>query len=133
MMVCPTNDAVTSVSALKRFKCLSAKLESATHILVLIITLYRISVQFFYAALLSRCGHYIFALWFLLLSSLLNPSSHRVDVYHTFYAWHGLSVNFECRSKTCCTRLAGNTGRKNYAKIAICAPSHNFVALNLRN
>jgi len=31
-----------------------------------------------------------------------------------------------------CTRLAGNTGRKNDAKIAICAPSHNFVRLNLR-
>ena len=26
----------------------------------------------------------------------------------------------------CCTRLAGNTGRKNDAKIAICAPSHNL-------
>jgi len=30
-----------------------------------------------------------------------------------------------------CSRLAGNTGRKNDAKIAICAPSHNFVRLNL--
>jgi len=29
----------------------------------------------------------------------------------------------------CCTRLAENTGCKNYAKIAICAPSHNFVGL----
>jgi len=27
----------------------------------------------------------------------------------------------------CCTRLAENTGRKHYAKIAVCAPSHNFV------
>jgi len=27
----------------------------------------------------------------------------------------------------CCTRLAENTGRKNYAKTAVCAPSHNFV------
>jgi len=26
-----------------------------------------------------------------------------------------------------------NTGRKNYAKIAICEPSHNFVGLYLRN
>jgi len=33
----------------------------------------------------------------------------------------------------CCMRLAGNTGRKNYAKIAICAPSHNFVGLYLHN
>jgi len=30
-------------------------------------------------------------------------------------------------------RLAENTGRKNYAKIAICAPLHNFVGLSLRN
>jgi len=27
----------------------------------------------------------------------------------------------------CCTRLAGNTGRKNDSKIVISAPSHNFV------
>jgi len=30
-------------------------------------------------------------------------------------------------------RLAENTGRKTYAKIAICPPSHNFVGLYLRN
>jgi len=36
-------------------------------------------------------------------------------------------------SEMCCTRLAENTGRKNYAKIAILAPSHNFVGLYLRN
>ena len=29
-------------------------------------------------------------------------------------------------------RLAGNTGRKNDAKMAICAPSHNFVGLYLQ-
>jgi len=29
-----------------------------------------------------------------------------------------------------CTRLASNTGRK---KVAISAPSHNFVGLYLRN
>jgi len=33
----------------------------------------------------------------------------------------------------CCTRLAENTGRKMTQKIAICAPSHNFVGLCLRN
>jgi len=33
----------------------------------------------------------------------------------------------------CCTRLAGNTGRKIDAKIAICAPSHKFVGLYLCN
>jgi len=36
-------------------------------------------------------------------------------------------------SEMCCTRLAENTGRKSYAKIAICALSHYFVGLCLRN
>jgi len=33
----------------------------------------------------------------------------------------------------CCTRLAGNTGNKMTQKIAIWAPSYNFIGLNLRN
>jgi len=36
-------------------------------------------------------------------------------------------------SEMCCTQLADTTGHKNYAKIAIFAPSHNFVGLHLRN
>jgi len=46
------------------------------------------------------------------------------------HTWCGLSANLECRSEMCCTWLAENTGRK---KIAIWAPSHNFVGLYLRN
>jgi len=74
------------------------------------------------AALRSRCGHYIFALWFLLsLSSSFFLSSHnlsgrRVDVYHTATHGVGLNANLECSSVMCCTRLAGNTGCKNDAK-----------------
>jgi len=30
-----------------------------------------------------------------------------------FHTWCGPSANLECRSEMCCTRLAGNTGRKN--------------------
>jgi len=33
----------------------------------------------------------------------------------------------------CCMWLAENTGRKNDAKIAISAPTHNFIGLYLRN
>jgi len=33
----------------------------------------------------------------------------------------------------CCTRLAANAGPKKSPKIAIWAPSHNFVGLYLRN
>ena len=39
----------------------------------------------------------------------------------------GPSANLECRSETCCTRLAGNADPKNHQKVAIWAPSHNFV------
>ena len=72
------------------------------------------------AALRSRCGHYIFALWFLpfflhLLSSFFLAYSQRLEIGSLpyFYTWYGLSANLECRSEMCCTRLAGNTGHKN--------------------
>jgi len=43
------------------------------------------------AALHSRCGHYIFALWFLLLLfSSPNLSRRTVDVYHT--STHGVAL-----------------------------------------
>jgi len=34
-----------------------------------------------------------------------------------FYTWCGPSVNLECRSEMCCTRLAGNAGPKKSPKI----------------
>jgi len=94
------------------------------------------------ATLRSRCGHYIFALWFLLLSfflffylfprliSAVADWTSSVDHIHT---WCGPSANLECRSETCCTRLAGNAGPQNRQKFAIWAPSHKFVGLYLRN
>jgi len=45
------------------------------------------------AAMRSRCGHYIFALWFLLsffFFSSPNLSGRRLDVYHTFT--HGVAL-----------------------------------------
>ena len=65
------------------------------------------------AALRSRCGHYIFALSFVLSSFIFsspNLSRRRLDVCHT--CTHRLSANLGCRSETCSTRLAENTGRK---------------------
>jgi len=32
------------------------------------------------------------------------------------HTWCGLSANLRCRSETCCTRLAANTGRKKSSK-----------------
>ena len=62
----------------------------------------------------SRCGHYIFVLWFLLSSvfpRLISASQSGCLPY--FDTWCGLSANLECRSEMCCIRLAGNTGCKN--------------------
>ena len=41
-----------------------------------------------------------------------NLSHRRLDIYHTF-THGGLSANLRRMSETCCTRLAGNRGRKN--------------------
>jgi len=88
-------------------------------------------------ALCNRADHYIFALWFLssfFLSFFPRLISATVDWMSIpyFHTWCGLSANLTCRSETCCTRLARNAGSKKGAKIAICAPSHNFVGLYLR-
>jgi len=85
--------------------------------------------SFFMAALRSRCGHYISILWFLSSFSFFFSS----PIISAVADWCGLSANLECRSEMCCTRLAGNTGRKIMQKIAICAPLHEFVGLNLLN
>jgi len=88
------------------------------------------------AALHSRCRHYILQLWFLSIFLLLfsSPilSGPRLHVYHTS-TWCGLSANLECMSEMCCTWRAENTDVKIMQKIAICAPSHNFVRLYLHN
>ena len=34
-----------------------------------------------------------------------------------FHTWCGISANLECRSETCCTRLAGNARRKKLPTI----------------
>ena len=78
--------------------------------------------------------HYIFALWFLLSSYFFSsPKSQPSQIGCLPYFHCGLSANLRCRSEMCCTRLAENTGRKNWQRFAIWAPSHNFVGLYLRN
>jgi len=74
--------------------------------------------------ILVPCGFFL-----ILLSSFFlrhNLSGRRLHVYHTRC---GPSANLGFRSETCCTRLDENTRRKNDAKIAIGAPSHNVVGL----
>ena len=67
------------------------------------------------AALRSRCGHYIFAVWCLLSSFFSSPYSQRPQIgcLPYFDTWCGLSVNLECRSEMCCKQLAENTWCKN--------------------
>ena len=70
---------------------------------------------------------------FLLLVFLAYSQRSQIGCLPYFDTRCGFSANLEYMSEMCCRQLAGNTGGKNYAKIAICAPSHNFVGLYLRN
>jgi len=77
------------------------------------------SKQAIMAAPCNTAGHYIFVLWFLLLSSfflstffLAYSQSSQIGCLPYFHTWWGLSANSGCRSEMCCTRLAENTGRK---------------------
>ena len=116
----------------------------------------------FMAALCSRAGHYIFALWLLLLSLFFfffpspNLSRPRLDVYHTsthnnnnntkiYNAHMQSSIKHESEARMALVRIQ-DAGPKRAAcgslktqdakkspKIAIWAPSHDFVGLYLRN
>ena len=71
------------------------------------------------AALFNTAGHYIFILWFLLLSSMFLAYSQQSEIgclpyFHTC----GLSANLECRSEMCCMRLAEKYRTQKIAKNA---------------
>jgi len=74
--------------------------------------------------------------YLLLLSSsffLAYSQPSQIGCLPYFPTWCGLSANLKCRSETCCTRLAEIYDAKDHQKFVIWAPSHNFVALYLRN
>jgi len=62
------------------------------------------------------CDFYLSFFFLSFFLSSPNFSGRRLDVYHTCTQWCGLSANLRCRSENCCTRLAGNAGRKKVAK-----------------
>jgi len=74
------------------------------------------------ATLHSRCGHYIFLLWFLssfFRSSFFIPCPYQrsqIGCLPYFYTWCGLSANLECRCEICCMQLAGNAELKKSPK-----------------
>ena len=59
----------------------------------------------------SSCGFYLVSSFFPRLISAFRDwmSTILADYFGT---WCGPSVNLECRSETCCSRLAGNAGPK---------------------
>ena len=61
---------------------------------------------------------YIFILSLVLcfFSFLAYSQRSEIGCLPYFHTWCGLSANLGCRSETCCTRLAGNAGRKKIAK-----------------
>jgi len=97
-------------------------------------------LQLIMAALHSRCGHYIFALWFLLsiygrpmeqgrplhfcpvVSFFLLFFPHLISAVGDWMSTILLhmvwpSMNLERRSEMCCAWLAGNAGPKKSSKI----------------
>ena len=68
-------------------------------------------------ALRSRCGHYIFVLWFLSIffPRLISPA--QIGCLPYIHTWCALSANLGCRSEKCCTWLAKNTRHKKSPKI----------------
>jgi len=89
-------------------------------------------------ALWNRADHYIFILSFVLSSFFLlfnspNISRRRLDVCHT--STHGVAlVRIEDAGLKPAARGSVKTQHaKKSPKIAIWAPSHNFVGLYLRN
>ena len=86
-------------------------------------------------ALCNRADHYTFACSFfllLLLFSSPNLSGRRLDVYHTFT--HGVAL-VRIRNAGLKGAARGSLQMqdpKKSPKIAIWAPSHNFVGLYLR-
>jgi len=60
----------------------------------------------------SSCGFFYLSSFYFLAKSQRS----QIGCLPFFHTWCGLSANLECRSETCCARLAENTGRKKVAK-----------------
>jgi len=65
-------------------------------------------------------------------SSIFFPHliSAIADWMSAMHTWCGLSANLGCRSETCCTRLAGNTGRKKLPSGHHCTTLSGYIFTN---
>jgi len=67
------------------------------------------------AIIFSSCGFFFLSFFFFILACC-QPS--QIGCLPYFHTWCGpISANVGCRSETCCTRLAENTGHKKSPKI----------------
>jgi len=69
--------------------------------------------QTIYIFILSFVLSFFLSFFPRLISAAAPPQIGCLPYFHT---WCGLSANLRCRSDTCCTRLAENTGCKKVAK-----------------
>jgi len=89
-------------------------------------------------ALWNRAGHYIFALWFLLLSSsfflprLISAVAEWMSTILLHMVWPYCEFRMQAWNVLHAARRKYRT-QKWRKKITISAPSHNFVGLYLRN
>jgi len=73
------------------------------------------------AIIFLPCGFFVFYLSIFLLFFLAYSQPSQIGCLPHFHTWCGLSANSWCRSETCCTRLAENTGRKKIVKNSLSA------------
>ena len=83
----------------------------------------------------SRCGHYIFALWFLLLSSFFHRLISAVGDWMSTILPHMvcLSAILGCMSEACCTRLSVKYRTKKNCHLGIIAQVCREISLQLRS
>jgi len=80
-------------------------------------------------------AHILVLLSFFFFSFLAYSQPSQIGCLPYLHTWCGLSVNFRCMSETCCTRLAGNTGRKKSSKnrhLGTIAQLCRVISLQLR-
>jgi len=91
----------------------------------------RTEIELVMVALWNRTDHYIFILWFSFYLSIFFSSPNLTCIAAAHWmstkspysqTWCGPSANLECRSETCCARLAENAGPKKSPKFGhLCA------------
>ena len=83
------------------------------------------------AIIFLPCGFYLsFFFYLFFFPRLISAAADWMSTILRHMMW--LSANLECMSELCCTRLAGNTGRKNRHLSAI-APLCRAISSQLKH